>query len=113
MKLWQKNQAPHQKIDQFTVEKDREYDLHLAAYDCQASIAHAQMLAQIGVLTPKEAEQILSVLSDLKNDAENGNFVIEAEFEDMHSKIEYVLTQKLAIWEKKYTLPDPGTTKFW
>lgn len=101
MKLWQKNQAPHQKIDQFTVGKDREYDLHLAAYDCQASIAHAQMLAQIGVLTPKEAEQILSVLSDLKNDAENGNFVIEAEFEDMHSKIEYVLTQKLGNLGKK------------
>jgi argininosuccinate lyase len=101
MKLWQKNQAPHQKIDQFTVEKDREYDLHLAAYDCQASIAHAQMLAQIGVLTPKEAEQILSVLGDLKNDAENGNFVIEAEFEDMHSKIEYVLTQKLGDLGKK------------
>jgi len=101
MKLWQKNQAPHQKIDQFTVGKDREYDLHLAAYDCQASIAHAQMLAQIGVLTPKEAEQILSVLSDLKNDAENGNFVIEAEFEDMHSKIEYVLTQKLGDLGKK------------
>ncbi|NBS18897.1 MAG: argininosuccinate lyase [Flavobacteriia bacterium] len=101
MKLWQKNQAPHQKIDQFTVGKDREYDLHLAAYDCQASIAHAQMLAQIGVLTPKEAEQILSVLSDLKNDAENGNFVIEEEFEDMHSKIEYVLTQKLGDLGKK------------
>lgn len=101
MKLWQKNQAPHQKIDQFTVGKDREYDLHLAAYDCQASIAHAQMLAQIGVLTPKEAEQILSVLSDLKNDAENGSFVIEAEFEDMHSKIEYVLTQKLGNLGKK------------
>lgn len=101
MKLWQKNQAPHQKIDQFTVGKDREYDLHLAAYDCQASIAHAQMLAQIGVLTPKEAEQILSVLSDLKNDADNGNFVIEAEFEDMHSKIEYVLTQKLGDLGKK------------
>jgi argininosuccinate lyase len=101
MKLWQKNQAPHQKIDQFTVGKDREYDLHLAAYDCQASIAHAQMLAQIGVLIPKEAEQILSVLSDLKNDAENGNFVIEAEFEDMHSKIEYVLTQKLGDLGKK------------
>ncbi len=101
MKLWQKNQAPHQKIDQFTVGKDREYDLHLAAYDCQASIAHAQMLAKIGVLTPKEAEQIISVLSDLKNDAENGNFVIEAEFEDMHSKIEYVLTQKLGDLGKK------------
>ena len=30
MKLWQKNQAPHEKIDHFTVGKDREYDLYLA-----------------------------------------------------------------------------------
>ena len=37
-----------EKIVHFTVGKDRVYDLHLAAYDCQASIAHAQMLCQIG-----------------------------------------------------------------
>ena len=101
MKLWQKNQAPHEKIDHFTVGKDREYDLHLAAYDCQASIAHAQMLAEIGVLTSEEALQLVGVLNDLKSAAEKGDFVIEAEFEDMHSKIEYVLTQKLGDLGKK------------
>ncbi|MDA0201303.1 MAG: argininosuccinate lyase [Bacteroidetes bacterium] len=101
MKLWQKNQAPHEKIDQFTVGKDRAYDLYLAAYDCQASIAHAQMLAKIGIITQQEAHLLVSVLDDLKTDAENGNFVIETEFEDMHSKIEYVLTQKLGDLGKK------------
>jgi argininosuccinate lyase len=101
MKLWQKNQAPHEKIDQFTVGKDRAYDLYLAAYDCQASIAHAQMLAKIGIITQQEAHLLVSVLDDLKTDAENGNFVIENEFEDMHSKIEYVLTQKLGDLGKK------------
>ena len=101
MKLWQKNQAPHEKIDHFTVGKDREYDLHLAAYDCQACIAHAQMLAEIGVLTSEEALQLVGVLNDLKSAAEKGDFVIEAEFEDMHSKIEYVLTQKLGDLGKK------------
>ncbi|NBS20030.1 MAG: argininosuccinate lyase, partial [Flavobacteriia bacterium] len=99
--LWQKNQAPHEKIDQFTVGKDRAYDLYLAAYDCQASIAHAQMLAKIGIITQQEAHLLVSVLDDLKTDAENGNFVIETEFEDMHSKIEYVLTQKLGDLGKK------------
>ena len=50
MKLWQKNHALHEKIDHFTVGKDRVYDLHLAAYDCQASISHAKMLGEIGIL---------------------------------------------------------------
>ena len=101
MKLWQKNQAPLQKIDHFTVGKDREYDLYLAPYDCQASIAHAQMLSEIGILSQAESNQLVSVLEDLKNDAKNGDFVIETEFEDMHSKIEYVLTQKLGDLGKK------------
>ena len=101
MKIWQKNQALNRKIDHFTVGKDREYDLYLAAYDCQASIAHAQMLAKTGVLTVEEADQLIGVLNDLKSKAEKGNFVIEAEFEDVHSKIEYVLIQKLGDLGKK------------
>lgn len=101
MKLWQKNQAPHEKIDHFTVEKDREYDLHLAAYDCQASIAHAQMLGQIGILTNEEVEQLTTVLNGLKDEAEKGEFIIEPQFEDMHSKIEFVLTEKLGDLGKK------------
>ena len=101
MKIWQKNQALNRKIDHFTVGKDREYDLYLAAYDCQASIAHAQMLAKTGVLTVEEADQLIVVLNDLKSKAEKGNFVIEAEFEDVHSKIEYVLIQKLGDLGKK------------
>tara|TARA_B100001175_G_scaffold279443_1_gene256647 strand:- start:53 stop:1336 length:1284 start_codon:yes stop_codon:yes gene_type:complete len=101
MKLWQKNQAPNKKIDHFTVGKDREHDLHLAAYDCQASIAHALMLEETGVLNLEEADKLVGVLNNLKNEAEKGNFVIETEFEDMHSKIEYVLTQKLGDLGKK------------
>ncbi len=101
MKIWQKNQVLDEKIDHFTVGKDREYDLYLAAYDCQASIAHAQMLAKTGVMTEEEADQLIGVLNDLKSEAEKGNFVIEAEFEDIHSKIEYVLIQKLGDLGKK------------
>jgi argininosuccinate lyase len=41
MKLWQKGAAAHEKVDSFTVGKDREYDLVLAQYDCEASMAHA------------------------------------------------------------------------
>ena len=101
MKIWQKNQVLDEKIDHFTVGKDREYDLYLAAYDCQASVAHAQMLAKTGVMTEDEADQLIGVLNDLKSKAEKGNFVIESEFEDIHSKIEYELIQKLGDLGKK------------
>ena len=59
MKLWQKGAAAHQKVDHFTVGKDREYDLQLAAYDCEASMAHAQMLAKIGLLSTEEAAALV------------------------------------------------------
>ena len=101
MKLWQKGAVAHEKVDEFTVGKDREYDIVLAKYDCQASIAHAKMLAKIGLISIPESEQLCKVLEELKIAAETGNFTIEDEFEDMHSKIEHVLTKKLGDSGKK------------
>jgi argininosuccinate lyase len=101
MKLWQKGAAAHEKVDAFTVGKDREYDLVLAQYDCEASMAHASMLGKIGLITANEAEQLCAVLSRLKTSAAAGDFTIEDEFEDMHSKIEHVLTAELGDLGKK------------
>lgn len=101
MKLWQKSTTAHEKVDQFTVGKDREYDLVLAQYDCQASIVHANMLAKIGLITPKEAKQLTEALTEIHQKASVGKFTIENEFEDMHSKIEYLLTQNLGDLGKK------------
>ena len=101
MKLWQKKQSAHEKIDHFTVGRDREYDLVLAAYDCTASIAHAKMLYKIGLLTEEESQALTSELGALKTLAETGDFEIEDDFEDMHSKIEFVLTEKLGDLGKK------------
>ncbi|MDC3330116.1 argininosuccinate lyase [Flavobacteriaceae bacterium] len=101
MKLWQKGAAAHEKVDHFTVGKDREYDLVLAQYDCQASSAHAKMLAKIGLIRPEEAEQLVAVLTEIQQQAEAGTFTIEKEFEDMHSKIEHVLTERLGNLGKK------------
>ena len=101
MKLWQKGAAAHERVDHFTVGKDREYDLVLAEYDCKASIAHANMLAKIGLISPKEAEQLTTELSKIQQLAKAGNFTIEAEFEDMHSKIEHMLIEGLGDVGKK------------
>ena len=101
MKLWQKGAAAHEKVDQFTVGKDRDYDLILAQYDCQASIAHAKMLSKIGLIRFDEAEHLVAVLNEIQQNAEEGSFTIEREFEDMHSKIEHILTERLGDLGKK------------
>jgi len=101
MKLWQKETSTNEKIDHFTVGNDRTYDLVLAPYDCIASKAHAHMLGKIGLLMPKEVEKLTQALNTIQESAEQGDFEIEKEFEDMHSKIEFILTEKLGDLGKK------------
>jgi argininosuccinate lyase len=101
MKLWQKDTSTNEKIDHFTVGNDRTYDLALAPYDCIASKAHAKMLGEIGMLTSKEVKDLTNALDDILKSTQKGDFVIEKEFEDMHSKIEFLLTQKLGDLGKK------------
>ena len=101
MKLWQKDTSTDEKIDHFTVGNDRTYDLVLAPYDCIASKAHAKMLGEIGMLTSKEVKDLTDALEGILKSAQKGDFVIEKEFEDMHSKIEFLLTQKLGDLGKK------------
>ncbi|WP_268224135.1 argininosuccinate lyase [Sinomicrobium oceani] len=101
MKLWDKGFSTDKKIDHFTVGNDRELDLVLAKYDVMASTAHAKMLGKIGLLTPKETVQLTEELDRIGMDIEAGNFTIEDGFEDMHSKIEYLLIQKLGDTGKK------------
>ena len=101
MKLWQKGTATNEKIDRFTVGKDREHDLVLAVYDCKASIAHAEMLGSIGLLQKEEVTALVAALEKIKQSAVEGTFTIEAAFEDMHSKIEFLLTEELGDLGKK------------
>ncbi|WP_019668995.1 argininosuccinate lyase [Eudoraea adriatica] len=101
MKLWDKGYSTDKKIDQFTVGNDRELDLVLAKYDIQASSAHAKMLGKIGLLTAEETQALLRELENIALSIKEGNFIIEDSFEDVHSKIEYILTEKLGDTGKK------------
>lgn len=101
MKLWEKGIGTDKKIDHFTVGNDREWDLHLAKFDVMASKAHAKMLGEIGLLTAVEVQQLLKELDAIALAIENGSFTIEDSFEDMHSKIEFILTEKLGDTGKK------------
>jgi argininosuccinate lyase len=101
MKLWDKGFSTDQKIDHFTVGNDRELDLLLAKYDVIASKAHAKMLGKIGLLTNDETISLVKELDNIAFSIEEGSFTIEDTFEDMHSKIEFLLTERLGDTGKK------------
>jgi len=101
MKLWDKGISIDKKIENFTVGNDREIDLHIAKYDVKASLAHAKMLASINIISIEELEQLEVGLQELNQQIETKTFIIEPQFEDVHSKIEYELTKKYGEVGKK------------
>lgn len=101
MKLWEKGIPTDKQIEHFTVGNDRELDLVLAKYDALGSIAHAKMLGSIGLLTNEETNSLVEALEQIITDVAAGQFEIEDSFEDVHSKIEYLLTEKLGDAGKK------------
>ena len=101
MKLWDKGFSTHKKIDRFTVGNDRELDLILAKYDVEASKAHAKMLGEVGLIAITEADALVKALENIAKSIRKGSFTIEDDFEDMHSKIEFLLTEELGDTGKK------------
>jgi len=101
MKLWEKGIPTDKKTDLFTVGNDRELDLVLAEYDVLGSIAHAKMLCKTGLITKDEADDLVVVLKKILAQIKDGNFTIEDSFEDVHSKVEYLLIEKLGDTGKK------------
>lgn len=101
MKLWEKGIPTDQRIDLFTVGNDRELDIVLAKYDVLGSLAQTKMLYQVGLITENEKKDLLQALSEILTDIENHTFKIEENFEDVHSKIEFLLTEKVGDAGKK------------
>src|SRR6476469_909105 len=101
MKLWQKNIESLKEVEQFTVGKDREFDLLLAPFDVLGNIAHAKMLATVGLLTKEEAEKLVKELKEIYKNIQHSTFNIQHDVEDVHSQIEFLLTEKLGDVGKK------------
>jgi argininosuccinate lyase len=102
LKLWQKeNTVTSEKIEKFTVGRDREMDLHLAEYDVLGNLAHATMLETIGLLTSGDLDALKAELKVIHSQILKGEFVIEDGVEDVHSQVELLLTRKLGDTGKK------------
>lgn len=101
-KIWQKeNQTTDAKIDQFTIGNDPIYDLQLARYDAIGSMAHITMLEKVGLIQKEELQPLLTELKEILAKIDAGEFVIDDGMEDVHSQIEWLLTQKLGDLGKK------------
>ena len=101
MKLWQKNTTVSSAVEKFTVGNDKEFDLMLAPFDILGNIAHAKMLASVGLLTADEAESLVIELQSIYTLAIAGNLTIADSIEDIHSQIEFLLTKALGDTGKK------------
>lgn len=101
MKLWDKNIQTDQMIEQFTVGKDRELDVLLAPYDILGSLAHITMLQEIGLISKDECNKLTNELVRIFESTEKSSFSIDPDMEDVHSQIEFLLTQKLGDMGKK------------
>ncbi len=77
------------------------FDKRLYACDIRGSIAHATMLAQVGVLTAEEHEKIVKGLENILIDIERGDFAWLRELEDVHMNIEARLTDRIGDVGKK------------
>lgn len=101
MKLWQKNTNVSSAVERFTVGNDREMDLQLAPFDVLGSIAHVMMLAEVGLLTKSEADLLVQELRIIYKQIHDSQFTIHESIEDIHSQVEFLLTQKLGDIGKK------------
>jgi argininosuccinate lyase len=71
------------------------FDHRLYAHDIRGSIAHAQMLAKVGILTDDECRQIETTLEAIRGEMDRGELPLRQELEDVHMHIEQALIDRL------------------
>ncbi|MGN6399959.1 MAG: argininosuccinate lyase [Flavisolibacter sp.] len=102
MKLWQKESTSvSELVETFTVGRDKEFDILLAKYDVQGSMAHVKMLGEVGLMTKEEAAKAVDALKQLEREINEGQFIIADDVEDVHSQVEFLLTQRIGDIGKK------------
>ena len=77
------------------------FDSRMYRQDIQGSMTHAAMLAQQGIITTQDAEELINGLAGILEDLDNGNLTIDLDCEDIHMFVEQVLTQRIGDVGKK------------
>ncbi len=101
-KLWEKTGTKSNKlVDEYCFSTGTVLDNSLVIYDVYGSIAHAKMLEEIGIITENEFKKLKNCLIEITDLHKNNQFKITQEDEDVHTKIENYLTEKLGDLGKK------------
>jgi len=87
------SEATDRRVEQFT--ESVSFDRRLYAQDISGSIAHAQMLAKVGLITAGECQQIRQALEQIRTEIEQEKFPFQSELEDIHLHIERALIDRL------------------
>lgn len=82
-----------QRVERFT--ESVSFDHRLYAHDIRGSIAHAEMLAEVGVISVDECRQIRETLTRIGEEISAGQFEMRIELEDIHMHIEKALTDRI------------------
>jgi len=77
------------------------YDWRLYKHDIAGSIAHATMLAKVGLITDAERDAIIEGLKGIELDIEAGTFKFDQSLEDIHMVIEAALIERIGEPGKK------------
>lgn len=86
-------QATDRRVEQFT--ESVSFDRRLYAQDIAASIAHARMLAEVGLLSREECLRVEQALGEICREIEQGHFTFRAELEDIHMHVERALVERI------------------
>ena len=87
------DEATDSRVERFT--ESVSFDRRLYAHDIAGSIAHAQMLAEVGLISNDECNQIEQALLEIKQEIEAGRFQFSVELEDIHMHIERALIEQI------------------
>jgi argininosuccinate lyase len=87
------SKATDRRVERFT--ESISFDHRLYSHDIAGSIAHAQMLASVGLISRQECQQICDTLDQIRADIEAGVFPLRTELEDIHMHIEQALIDRL------------------
>ena len=86
-------EATDRRVEEFT--ESVSFDRRLYAHDIAGSVAHAQMLARVGLITAEECRQIEQALEEIRQEIEQGQFPFRVELEDVHMHIERALVDRI------------------
>jgi len=100
-KLWDKGYKLDETIERFEIGHDLAFDNELVEADVYGSIAHAEMLNRIGILTDDELQALKQGLGRILDLYRQGQFFMTPADEDIHTKIENFLVREYGDVGKK------------